>query len=99
MKHEVKDIKPYLIAQLKEQHGGCPRGVLDDVNDVVHTVVFNDLFVYIVLFGELFATQGLHQEHEEPYPHRSEDGEEDDGEPQGRLGNETGQFVHERFCL
>jgi len=41
-----------------------------------------------------FATQGLHQEHEEPYPHRSEDREEDNGEPEGCLGDETGQFVH-----
>ena len=54
------------------------------------------LFVYIDLFGEKFATQCLPQEHEEPYPHRSEDGEEDDGEPQGRLNDETGQFVHKR---
>ncbi len=54
----------------------------------------------------LFATQRLHQEHEAPYPHRGEDGEEDDGEyqssdgePQGCLGNEAGQFVHERVGL
>jgi len=70
--------------------------VSDCVNDVVHCRNFNDLFVYIDLFGEKFATQCLPQEHEEPYPHRGEDGEEDDGEPQGRLGNETGQFVHKR---
>jgi hypothetical protein len=43
---------------------------------------------------ELFATQGLHQEHEAPDTHRSEDGEEGDGEPEGCLGDETGQFVH-----
>jgi hypothetical protein len=46
------------------------------------------------LYIFLIATQGLHQEHETPYRHRGEDGEEDDGEPQGGLGNETGQFVH-----
>ena len=45
----------------------------------------------------LFATQRLHQEHEEPYPHRSEDREEDDGEPERCLGDETGQFVHKPF--
>jgi len=54
-------------------------------------------WLIFVLFGELFATQSLHQEHNTPYQHRSEDGEEDDGEPQGCLGDETGQFVHERF--
>ena len=43
------------------------------------------------------ATQGLHQEHEAPYTHRSKDGEEDDGEPEGCLGDEAGQFVHEVF--
>ena len=47
----------------------------------------------------LFATQGLHQEHEAPDTHRSEDGEEGDGEPEGCLGDETGQFVHKLFCL
>ncbi len=49
------------------------------------------------MLRELFATQGLHQEHEAPDTHRSEDGEEGDGEPEGCLGDETGQFVHERF--
>ena len=61
------------------------------------------MLLFIIMFnvysGELFATQGLHQEHEAPQPHRSEDCEEDDGEPQGGLGNETGQFVHKLFCL
>lgn len=53
--------------------------------------------IYWLIFdlsGELFATQGLHQEHEAPDTHRSEDGEEGDGEPEGCLGDETGQFVH-----
>ena len=47
------------------------------------------------MLRELFATQGLHQEHEAPDTHRSEDGEEGDGEPEGCLGDETGQFVNE----
>ena len=53
--------------------------------------------IYWLIFdlsGELFATQGLHQEHEAPDTHRSEDCEEGDGEPEGCLGDETGQFVH-----
>ncbi len=53
--------------------------------------------IYWLIFdlsGELFATQGLHQEHEAPDTHRSEDGEEGDGKPEGCLGDETGQFVH-----
>ena len=42
--------------------------------------------IYWLIFdlpGELFATHGLHQEHEAPDTHRSEDGEEGDGEPEG----------------
>ena len=53
--------------------------------------------VVVSLFFTLFATQRLHQQHDAPYPHRGEDGEEDDGEPRGRLGDEAVQFVHKRF--
>jgi hypothetical protein len=58
-RHEVREVRrPRRLRgeQGEEQHGGCPRGVSDDVNDVVHTVVFNDLFVYILLFRIIFVS-------------------------------------------
>ena len=78
-------------------------GVVDVVvqcADVIICFVPSLRLIYWLIFdlpGELFATHGLHQEHEAPDTHRSEDCEEDDCEPEGCLGDETGQFVH-KLC-
>ena len=89
----------------EQQHGGCPRGVSADVNDVVHCCLMFYCYTLLLIArwdrveALLLATQRLHQEHEAPYTHRSKDGEEDDGEPEGCLGDEAGQFVHKLCCL